>query len=144
MFDNLRFKLSLWRPQREKRKLKRFFRPRIADARTAKNRDREHELINEYIAESNLIYGDISHLVTSRLRDEANKYLIPAPEFDSHGPDWIKSASGRWHLSADAAAKLRSDIRKEKRELREPIIQLVTLLIGLLGAMIGVFSALKK
>jgi hypothetical protein len=64
-----------------------------------------------------IVDAEIHHLVTQRLIQIADNYLVPHPKFASEGGAWIQSgANGRWHLTIEAMAELRSAIRQEKKE----------------------------
>ena len=70
--------------------------------------------------EVNLIDDDIAKLQTRYLFRQAEKYLIPKPEFNTESGDWEESRiDGRFHLTPNAMLELKAAVRKEKKERRE-------------------------
>lgn len=86
----------------------------------------------------------ISSLTTDYYIREANRLMIPAPDH----PDekyWNESRfSGCYVLTLEGLAKLRSEVRHEKKERFDRAQMIFTLSIGLMGALIGLVSLWKK
>ena len=61
------------------------------------------------------------------------------------GDDWYRSEMyGRSLLTRLGRAKLRSDIRKEKRERREGWLPYISALTGLLGVVVAVLAIIYR
>lgn len=150
MFARLRYEFELRKLQREKIKNDRFFAAKQAEAR-AKKADSiaMQRLDGEEIFERGTINDKIALLQTEFLRQEAEKYLLPIPSFDAddnkEDTNWQFAPTGpHYQLSESALAELRSAIRKERKERREVWQSWAALVIGIVGALIGLVSALKK
>jgi hypothetical protein len=82
------------------------------------------------------------------LRQQAQTYLVPSPEFDTAGSQWEQSRyTNRWRLVATEQAKLRSALRQERRERWEEWTRwmpLVSSLTGLLGVVVAIMALLHK
>jgi hypothetical protein len=87
---------------------------------------------------------EIDVLTTAHLLQQARRLQLPIPD---PGDDQYWAESGMFggkHLTAAGVTKLRSEIRTERKARWDSIAAQITLLIGLLGALIGVLSVLKK
>jgi hypothetical protein len=104
------------------------------------------KLTHEEIFEVQVIEDKISRLQTTFLRDEAQRYLLPVPEFNTTDDGaWEQATTAaQYQLKPAALAELRSAIRQEKKERRESWQSSAALAIGLIGALIGLFSAMTK
>ncbi len=84
------------------------------------------------------------------VQEQAEKLLLPNLKFDSKSEMWERSDdNGKWRLTRQAIADLRTAIRNEKRERLEAIrtwlgivTGFATVLTGLIGAIIGLISVL--
>jgi hypothetical protein len=115
MFENLIYYWKVRRLRREKRHLHNFYRNLSKKARAEKKSHEELDDIGrEEMMETELIDSELYHLLTQRLLQIAEDNLLPKSEFKTEGGAWEQShVTGRWHLTMEAIAQLRSDIRKE-------------------------------
>lgn len=147
MFARLRYEFALRRLQTEKRRTERFYATKEAEISDKKNNLIEMQRLNEeQIYETQVVHDKIARLQTVFLRNEAERYLLPVPEFnDGDDGAWeLAATAAHYQLKPDAIAELRSAIRKEKKERRENWQSWAALAIGFVGAMIGLVAALKK
>lgn len=88
----------------------------------------------------------ISRLQTTFLIDEAQRYLLPTPKFsDDHRGAWERATTAaHYQLKLSAIAELSAAVNRVKKERRDAWQSWVTLLIGVIGALIGLMSILKK
>jgi len=143
----LRYEYALRRLQKEKRATDAHYEKEQAVLEAKKAGLIEMQRADEHqIYEAQRINDQIAGLQTNFLREEAERYLLPIPAFDT-------SENGAWEFSPTCAhyqlkqmplAELRSAIRKEKKERRESWQSWAALAIGLVGAMIGLVAALKR
>jgi hypothetical protein len=88
--------------------------------------------------------NEIDVLTTAHLLEQARRLQIPPPDFDNE-KYWTESTVfGGKHFTADGIVKARTEIRAERKARWDFYSRHITLLIGLLGALIGVISTLKK
>jgi hypothetical protein len=147
MLKHLKYEWALQRLQREKEKTRTFYLEPYREARAIKDVDEMDRLSSEEMHETKSIEDKISQLQTSFLIEEAQRLLIPTPAFDAKEKDgaWEQALTAQhYQLKREPLAALRSAIRKEKKERREGLQSWAALSIGLVGALIGLFSALKK
>lgn len=145
MFDRLKHSIKISRLQRAQRKAGAGYAKTLK--RAAKD-GTDQKLIEEHqflAFEEDQEYEDrISFEQSQFLRQEAQTYLVPSPEFSSSNGQWEQSRyTGRWRLSASEQAKLRSDLRKERRERWEEWTRwtpLVSSLTGLLGVVVAILA----
>jgi hypothetical protein len=84
-------------------------------------------------------------LKTQYLVSIADKLSLPIPPITKEDERWEQSGfSGRHVLTNRGITELRSLIRQEKREKYELIFRWSPILIGLIGAIIGLISVLRK
>lgn len=148
MLATLRYELALWRLQKEQRKLRHYFekknRELVANKASAIEMQR---LSEEEMFEVGTIQDQIARLQTTFFREEANRYMIHVPPFDTEADNaaWeFSSTCAHYQLKREALAELRSAVRKEKTERVQRFQSWATIVIGLIGAMIGLISVLKK
>ena len=146
MLKRLKYEWALRRLQREKARTRAFFVEPNRAAVESKDIAEIERITTEEIHEMLSIEDKISRLQTTFLIEEAQRLLIPTPAFelDKDGA-WEGAATApHYQLKREQLAALRSAIRKEKKERREGLQSWAALLIGLVGALIGLFSAMKK
>jgi hypothetical protein len=131
---------------REKRRIQQFYKAALVEARKAGKSQLELDrLFFEERMQVQIVDAEIRHAVTQRLIQLADRYLIPHPEFRSEGGDWVQSsASGQWHLTAEAISALRAAIRQERKERSESWRMWLAACTGLVGTLIGLVSLLLK
>jgi hypothetical protein len=147
VLSRLRYEFALKRLQKEERATDFYFKEEqerlLANKVGAADMQKSDE---KQIFELSKIHDQIAGLQTNFLRNEAERYLLPIPVFDtSEDGAWeFSSICTHYQLKQAALVKLRSAIRKEKKERRESWQSWAALAIGLIGAMIGLVAALKK
>lgn len=75
-----------------------------------------HELPYEFIFQHRLANDEMIRLTSNYYEGQANRMVIPVPEFKIEGGAWMESEEcpGRYHLTHEALHGLRSAIRLEK------------------------------
>jgi CRISPR/Cas system CSM-associated protein Csm4 (group 5 of RAMP superfamily) len=74
--------------------------------------------------------------------EQAERYLLPTPKDEAYIHS--KRYKRRSYFDEETLASLRSAVRKEQKERSENFRTWVTLLIGIIGALIGLVAVLKK
>lgn len=147
MFTYLRYAIALRKLQKERQRTRAWFAAKESEIpKETANLQKLESLTHEEIFEIATIENKISFLQTTYLRNQAQRYLLPVPEF-KEGDDgaWEFASTGpHYQLKRAALADLRTMIRKEKKERREAWQSWAALLVGLIGAMIGLIAAIKK
>lgn len=147
MLDGARHYLQLQRLQKIKRRTHAAYAKDLKKARDQKkDRDElEHIRFNEQ-SEIDFVNDEIATLHTRYLLDLADKYLLPKPDFDDGEKGvWVESRiTGYWQLSPETMVKLRTAIRSEQKNRRDIWLGVLTLLIGLVGALAALVSVWKK
>ncbi|MGC5779496.1 hypothetical protein [Methylobacterium sp. NFXW15] len=142
MLQAIQDKHKLRRLQKERRKIDREWTERVR----ASDREggftptvrREHALIREQID------YEISRHITEVLRNQAEYYFIPFPEYDDE-TSWQDNGDQRMPtLSPKGVLEVRSAIRKERKEAWEFWAGRLTTATGLIGALIGLVAVFKK
>ena len=88
-----------------------------------------------------MIDDDIESLESRLLVESARQFILPIPEFNNNGGNWIKSEiTGRYRLSKDAMLEVRTLVRKERKERRAAVMMWLAALTGLVGALSGLLS----
>ena len=86
----------------------------------------------------------IRELHTERLLKIANKLIVPIPSFSDETAWEELSPYRKICLTNKGIFELKKSIRLEKKERRDIVFSLITILIGLIGALIGLISVLKN
>ncbi|MBI3798775.1 MAG: hypothetical protein HY268_17650 [Deltaproteobacteria bacterium] len=81
--------------------------------------------------------------MTERLRKAADRLLIPLPVISSD--HWERGPqTGVWHLTSEGAAKVRRALHEERKRRQEIWLPWLALVVGLIGASIGLVVAVKE
>ena len=153
MLDTLSYRFGLWKLQREKATNRRFYKKRIDEARKAnKPRDRIEAIANEELEIIERIDDRIATMQHRLVVRQAEKYLIPTPEYSRNNGKWEQSEiTGRWRHSGTTIRGLMNSIRLERKDRRErwhswlaAITGLIGALTGIVGALIGLLSVLSS
>lgn len=145
LIDRIKFQVQLSILQRRRRKVLGSFQDRFAAA-VEKGRSPEVKegLRHEERFALDELDNAIDVLTTAHLLQDARRLQLPLPDFDDE-TCWEESYSfGGRHLTATGITKLRSEIRLERKARWDSVSSQMTLIIGLLGAIIGLVSILKK
>jgi hypothetical protein len=144
MADGVRHWWRLNQLQREKRAVRALLGPLVQKAIEEKNAQILSELTDKELHDIFAIDEKIAAFQTTFLTDEAQRLGLIVPSFTDSGL-WEKAVTApTYHLKDEAIVALRSAVRKEKKERREVWQSWVTLTIGVIGALIGFVSVLKK
>lgn len=154
MLEGFRYRSWLRRAQADRRKLRRKYRRKIIDARSAnKSPDDIGMLEAEEIMECDLIDDEIAGRQTGFLLEQARRHLLPIPEIvlyanQEEGPDWVRSrVTSGYHLTGTASQELKAKIAEaEELEWKRwtrwtPILSAIT---GLLGTVIAIMALFIK
>jgi len=154
MFRWLRNRVKLYKINREKRKL-----DAIGDRFFRESKEKKDETIidnwyDEHSWEYDSISWDRKELISNSLLEQADELDLPRPSYSDKSKweeaDEYSVDAGKSVLAQTAMIELRSTIRKEQRERRETVEFWmktlgggITILTGLVGALIGLVSLLK-
>lgn len=108
---------------------------------------KKEEILDLVLYELGEIDDDILYLEHRYLTSVAAKLLLPAPPVinEEKGGLWERSKySGKYHLTSEGIRRLRGDIRKERKERIELLALRISIIIGLIGALIGLVAVIKK
>jgi hypothetical protein len=146
LFEALTYGYQLRRLQSRKRRTEAIYRKAIEDARASKQTvEQVRSIDSEEMFETAILDDEIAALQTKFLVKAAERTLLPVPTFDVDGPEWQEaSTTGRWHLSVEARAALRRNLRVESKERWELWYRWIPLVTGLLGTLIGLVSVFKR
>lgn len=146
MISEIRHWWALKKLQKRRRRLVAVYDAQIAKARKEKKpEDDSYSIYREMRFELEWVDEDIAKIHSAYLFEQAQKYLVPTPEFDRENGDWIESEFGQtWRLSPKAMTALRSSIRAEQKERREYWRGFLGSATGVLGALIGLLAFLDK
>lgn len=144
MLDAIRHARRLRKLQRHREQITSDYKTKTEIARKEGKSSEELYKIGEG-EHFDVIYIDdeIDLLQSMYVRRQAEKLLLSVPKFDKDGGDWEQSdRNGKWRLTRRASSELRVAIRQEQRERRQHWQAALALLIGLVGALIGLVSLL--
>lgn len=138
-----------------RRELEKEFDAVVREAKRKKDQHSADEWYSINGWEFDSIDAEIKHNDTRDLLDEAEGLYLPVPEPGDESKwipkDDLNSFENFAVLTPDAMTELRSAIRKEQRERRETVESwakivgaIMTILTGLVGAVIGLVAVWKK
>jgi hypothetical protein len=140
VFDELKYRWALRRFLREHRAMRRSFAEMSPDDPEAivDEPRYKHTMGRELDFQEVMIDGFRSRY----LIEQAYKYHVPVTQKEA---DWIEPRNAREpYLTAEAAQKLRADIRAEQKSDWDYWAARVTLALALIGSIFGVLAFFKK
>jgi len=146
MFDGVILRINIWRLQRQKRNRLRQYHVECLKIRRINQAaaNRRRELLEDLSSDLGNIDGEIWQLISSDLVDRSQRYQLPLPE----SVDWSETGGLAYrHLTPEAIARVRTEIRIEQKErwsTRLLWLPLLTSLTGALGTMIGLIAIFKN
>jgi hypothetical protein len=114
--------------------------------KASKNRDERERLEFDAGRDREEFRDDIGALQHRYLVEEAQRHLVPLPDFDdSKDGVWEESrVNGRWRLSPSALTKLRSAIRTEQKEAFEYWSRWFAIVVPVLSLVVAILALTKK
>ena len=146
MFDYLKYLIKLAKLRRQESGVSNIYQEEFKSYRIQKkSREDIDRLDSDQYSELKPIWEEIDFLETSYLRAEAKKHFIPFPDFEAKNMWEECSFIGNVKvLSNLGIATVRSSLRNEQREKIKLILQVFAGITGIVGALIGLFSMIKK
>ncbi|WP_299682806.1 hypothetical protein [uncultured Roseobacter sp.] len=142
IFEDMKFRRSLKKLQTAEQAIIDAYGEDIEKARAEQNWEDEQGIASTMFFEQDNVRSEIRSLQHSYVTNQADRLLLPVPKFDTESPDWKYSDySGRWTLSPEVLARLGREVRQERRERLELVFLWPSAMIGLLGGLIGIFTA---
>jgi hypothetical protein len=146
MFRSLAFRWKLWRLERLHRKEMMGTERALQDAwNRSATRDELSEI--EGGSSQGVMYWRIRVLTTQFLVSEAARLVVPLPSLEDKElwTHWGSGAPNEEHvLTIKGINELRAAIRVEQKARAERFLVWVPGVVGILGALIGLVSVLKK
>ncbi|HVH76123.1 MAG TPA: hypothetical protein VM755_14510 [Stellaceae bacterium] len=147
MLDVFRFRFRLWFANRRYRHARREYRPRFYAAQHRGDETEKNKVFDDLIAFDRRHDEEVAGLHSSYLLGQAEKLLIPTPEYRP-GDTYEKCDTyGGSHLTIKARGDLRDAIRRERKERGEinrlwltTLATIISALAGLVGALIGLVA----
>lgn len=142
MIEYIKYRYKLAKLEKEKNKIKKSYDSYIKEVpEEIRERDKRIAEAMAFISEIDL---QIKELYTDYMKNIANKLMVPIPNYNDENI-WEKPMGYRsLILTRNGMYELKKFIRLERKERREIIFSWITLLIGLIGVLIGLFSVLKN
>ena len=142
------YRISLRKLNHKKDKIIKLYSKLIKEA---KKTDADKETEDLYVDEGfeiSMIDDNISVLKSNYIIHKADKRSLPLPsqpsENDSNNDLWDRHpGTGEYCLTNKGITEIRDLIRKDKKEALEIFSMWATILIGLMGTLIGLVSMLK-
>ncbi len=134
--------LTLWRLRRERKRSAKKYATAIDEA---KDGDEAQMLMGEAGEDREDIRDRILHLNSMKLLDKAEDLGVPFPSYQHQRESWEDGREpGTIHLTREAQIKLQQAIRSEQKDRWSHaafmLKEIVTPIIGVLGAIMGVLS----
>ncbi len=139
------YRLKLFNYSRKRERIRKLYSKDLEVAKKKDDREEIQSLLSALDYEQSEPEEKIKLLKTQYLISIADKLSLPTPPITEKEEGWEESGfSGRHVLTNKGITELRSLIRQEKRERYELIFRWVSILIGLIGAIIGLVAVLNK
>jgi len=147
--EGIQFWFRLKRLQKDKARVYELYGQRHEQYRGLNADIEQIERLNDEEAyDLTVINEKIHQLYSQHIISRAETYFLAIPELLENGSDWeVARISRRWRLRREALASLLSAIRKKQKERREAAqVNLIwmTAFTGMIGALIGLVSALSR
>ena len=144
MLNYLKYRYHLYLLNKSSRKLSKQFLS--ADKRVQNKGQYDYIGLQDISRQQNELQTWIEYIQTKYYQKKCNVYIIPMPEKDDlnyYQYNFDDNEGEREILTIEGFHYVRRSIRNEKKERRESFGFWVTVVTGLLGALIGVISIIK-
>lgn len=143
LWDDQVFRYRLRGFLKEQDRISKLYQPDLDRARKANDREQEHSVYFNMAHELDLVADQITQLQQRYLSKQARILLIPLPEFKQKDGDWRElHLIGGYALTGEALLRLARDVRQERRERLELVFLWPSALIGLVGGLVGIATAI--
>jgi hypothetical protein len=142
MFEYLRFRWKLGQLERERRQLEKINAAKLKAARERKASAEEIHLLQDDGASDYFHFQDEIRKLHSRyLFTQASRLLLPRPSM-SDDTMWEREGPNSFYLTELGINHLRAAIRAERKARVELFLMLMSGVVGILGALIGLAAIL--
>jgi len=132
---------ELQRKRRELDKISKFYATEIRRAKTEnKSSDEIDKLVDEFFAETYVIEEEIKALISRGWERKAERLFLPIPPHDEEDMWEVGDVTRRYYLTPAGITKLRGLIREETAARRKAVLEWVTPLVGIIGAITGLLA----
>jgi len=142
MINWIKYRIELNLAKHELAKCHRPYDKELKQLRRSGNKNKLRELWSERQGVCQIDEVNIEFVITKYLRNRANELGIPLPDYNDEN-HWQNDFGPSYYLTDKGKYEINKKIRQEMKERREPFIQILALIIGLLGALTGLVSILK-
>jgi hypothetical protein len=147
MISETQFQYNLWKLRRERHNNLKQWQRNIDQAKNESKSSADiGEMNGHHLAEMARFEDEIRFLVTRRILDKLDRYLLPHSRsvLDGDASAWqeAKTHAGKFYLTDQAIFELRGLIRKEQKERSELLLARLAALTGLVGALTGLIAVL--
>jgi hypothetical protein len=144
VIEYLRFRWKLKQLENEDRRLEKKIddKAEAAKKRNATSREIE-ELLGEAAHVSIHFEEEIQRLHSNYLLRQAHRRILPTPVFGKNDM-WESNEAHDWYLTKEGIAKLRADIRAERKARVELFLMWVPGVVGILGTLVGLAAVLVR
>ena len=145
LFDSFLFNRKIRILQKEREECWDSYRSDLESAKNNKDEDKYQSILAEVYFFTDQIDEKIRWEQHIYVKSQAERFLIPFPEYNKDNGDWVQPlVNGRWMLSDECFYKLHKEVRAERRDRIELPLILPASIIGMLGGLVGIASALFK
>jgi len=131
---------EIWKLNRKIDKIHKLYSTEIEGAKgKGRSQNELNKIIHEFATEKFRIEEEIRSLVTRHLIRKASQLFLPVPEMDDPKM-WVQGETGHWLLTENGIVKLRNRIREETSARRRAVLEWVSPLIGIIGAITGLLA----
>lgn len=140
-----RYRKELYKLNSQRDKEKKSLDKLVDKARKDGGYDAAIEVYQMESVDFHIIDDEISYLKTRHLISKAEKMSLPTPRIADEDGLWEQSSYiGKWYLTNKGITEIRRLIRQERKENFELVSHWVTIIIGVIGAIIGLISVINK
>lgn len=142
MLNYIKDKIELFKANQNIRKTEKYYLRKLDVAEKAKKSEEECEQIFQEMVYVKHEYEDqVKSVLSSMLIRKAEKLNVPIPVYDD---DEMWEGKRKDFLSDVGRRLVSKAVRQEIKERIDVLIPIITAITGLVGAVIGLFSILKK
>ena len=141
MTEHLRYRFKFNKARKNISRTKDEFRSRIAGAKKVNNKLLTAELENEAHHEIKTAQAEFAWLRSRYWASQASKWEVALPAQDeTHWEDYDGTEFDGHFLSLAGVSYVRNAVREESSRKRKVIFEWLTMLVGIIGAVIGLLA----
>ncbi len=141
------YRISLFKLNRQRNKVDKYYKKEYQEAKKTGDGSKIQEVGSLASFELQEVDDEIQYLEQRYIIDRARHMLLAVPSIidQEKGGLWTQSnTTGKWLLTTEGLRQLRAAVRTEKKERTDSLSRVITIIVGLIGAITGLIAVIMN